>query len=75
MANEPLGVGGIRGGEDGLAVCEHHLGVTVVHDRRRQQPESGMVMLGVVPGKELVTEPPGVLDAGERGTRAGTSAS
>jgi len=51
--------------EDDRAGSVDGLGLSAVHDVRRQEPEAGMAMMGVVGVEELAAERPGVLLGGE----------
>jgi hypothetical protein len=56
---------GVSCGEDLVAPRGDVSGVAVVNGRRREQPDSRVPMLGVVPGEERLAEGPRRLDGGE----------
>ena len=62
---EALGVAGERGFEDGGALHELARREAVVDVMRREQPEADVVMLAVVPRKEVDAVPARVLKAAE----------
>ena len=65
MADESFGVGGVGRGEHCLPRGERGIGLTVMDRRRGQQAQAPVVMLVVLPVKELTTEIQTVFDAGE----------
>jgi len=65
-------VSGISRVEGLLAEVANFLGALIMHDRRSRQPETGVMMLGVVPGEELLAKAPGVVQRTEA-RRSGNS--
>ena len=49
-------------GEDGLALADDVVGPSVVEDLGGEEADAGVMMLGVVPGKEDLAEAAGVLN-------------
>jgi hypothetical protein len=64
-ANEPLGLVQVGAVEHSLALRDEPGSLTVVNRGRRQQLQAGMVMLVVIPRKELLAEAAGILDGTE----------
>jgi len=62
---EALRVRGVGGHEHLLPGVTHRVGPSLVHSGRRQQPDAGVAMLGVVPGEERLAESAGVFEAAE----------
>jgi hypothetical protein len=58
-------VGQECGVEDDLTVVSDASPGTIMDRSRRIEADSGMAMLGVIVGKEFVTEFSGIVDAGE----------
>jgi hypothetical protein len=64
-ADEPLGMSLEGDIENGLSFGDELGSLTVVNGGRGQQLQPGVVMLVVIPGKELLAETPCVLDGAE----------
>ena len=52
---EALGMPGVGRGQHGRSRRDALLGQAVLHISGRQQAETGMMVLGVVPGEKVVT--------------------
>ena len=65
LADEPVGVAGVRGAEDLGAHGADGLGSSIVDVDGVQPSDAGVVVLGVVPGEEPLAESSGVGDAAE----------
>ena len=64
-------MGRVGRGEHGRSCRDTLLGQAVMHVGGRQQAEAGMMVLGVVPGKEAVAVRSGVLDRAEASRKRG----
>lgn len=62
-ANEAFGMGGIGAGKDGNALLMETSGESVLHRRRRVQPEARVAMLIMVPKDEVPAESAAIFDA------------
>jgi hypothetical protein len=65
MSNEAFRMGDVGGIEHGLTPSEHGRGIPETDHRRRQQSQSRVAVLVVVPRKEDVAENAGVFDGTE----------
>lgn len=65
FAHEALRMGRAGVGQDNLPSVTDLLGSSVVDRLARQQAQSGMAILAVVPGEERATEDQGILDRAE----------
>ena len=61
-ADEPLGMGLVGDIENGLPFRDELDGLTVMDRGRSQQLQSRVMVLVVVPGEKVLTEPASILD-------------
>ena len=61
LADEALGVSAVSGVENRTALCNRFRSQTMMDHSRREKAQSGMAMLFVIPGEELLGEGTGIL--------------
>ena len=61
LADEALGMSAVGGVENSTAPFNRFRSQTIMNNSRREKAQSGMAVLVVIPGEELLGEAPGIL--------------
>ena len=69
--NEPLGMSCVGSVENGAPPHDGLMGQTVMHHSRREKAQSGMAVLVVVPGEEILRERASILEGSKAVREAG----